>query len=376
MYGPIHDTFNDLLIGDIAHLSELHGPDAVDRKQLEIADLRDELRKIRKEFMPDHIKAILDDPDATIIIASSGGKDSVARSTYLPHTLGIPMDRLELWHHEIDGGGEAIFDWPCAPSYCQAFADAFGADLLYSYREGGMARVVDMKNEGLQDVLFQDAPGGTYIRLASKDGSSTRGKFPAVSADLRTRWCSPVVKIDVMGRAIANSPRLKKGSFIVCSGERREESKSRSIYGLTEPYRTHTRERNIHRWRPGIEWTEKEEWEEYASHHIQPHPCHELGYSRCSCFTCIFLGANGWAPTADLSPERVDWFDHKEQATGFTLYNKMTIREKVAKGTSFVPPAMRDRWGAEALGKFTSPIIPGSFTLPAGAFGKESAGSV
>ena len=376
MYGPIHQTLTDILLDDIAELETLTNQSAIERKQLEIAELRDELRKIRKVFIPDHIKAILDDKDGKVLIFFSGGKDSVAMSTYLHFTLGIPWDRMELWHHEIDGAGEAIFDWPCTPSYCQSFADAFNAPLLFSYREGGIAREIDRKNEGLQDVLFQEVPGGPFIRLKSKDGNSTRGKFPAVTADLRTRWCSPVVKIDVGGRAITNSTRFKRGNFLVCSGERREESKNRSTYDLTEPYRAMTKERNIHQWRPVIEWTEEEVWNEYAKHLIQPHPCYELGYSRCSCFTCIFLGANGWASTADLSPERVDWFDKKEQTTGFTLYHKMTIREKVTKGKSFVPPAMRERWGAEALGKFTSPIILDTFTLPAGAFGTDSAGSV
>lgn len=376
MYGPIHDTLNDLLLADLAEIGTLTNQNAIERKQLDIADLRDELRKIRKGFIPDHIQAILDDPDGRIIIAFSGGKDSVAMFTYLHYTLGLPLDRLELWHHEIDGGGDAIFDWPCTPSYCQAFADAFHAPLLFSYREGGIAREIDRKNEGLQDVLFQDVPGGPFIRLVSKEGNSTRGKFPAVAADLGTRWCSAVVKIDVMSRAVANSTRFKTGNFLVCSGERREESKNRSTYDLTDPYRAKTKNRNIHQWRPVIEWTEGDVWGEYAKHLIQPHPCYELGYSRCSCFTCIFLGANGWASTAELSPERVDWFDQKEKSTGFTLYNKMTIREKAAKGTSFVPPAMRERWGAEALGHFTSPIILDSFTLPAGAFGKESVGSV
>ena len=41
-----------------------------------------------------------------VIIAFSGGKDSVAMVLYTLFELKIPKERIELWHHDIDGHGE------------------------------------------------------------------------------------------------------------------------------------------------------------------------------------------------------------------------------------------------------------------------------
>ena len=51
---------------------------------------------------------------------------------YCLEVLKIRKSRIELWHHDIDGGGEQLFDWACTPSYCEAFADALGLKLLTS----------------------------------------------------------------------------------------------------------------------------------------------------------------------------------------------------------------------------------------------------
>jgi 3'-phosphoadenosine 5'-phosphosulfate sulfotransferase (PAPS reductase)/FAD synthetase len=345
-------------------------------KNVKVDQLRERCRKIRKEFIPEEVRHVISDPDGKFIVAFSGGKDSVAMYLYLRFGLKIPNHKIELWHHEIDGNGKSQFDWPCTPSYCQAFADAFNVDLLFSYRQGGIVREIYRENEGLQDVYFQDETNGKYIRLKSNPGNTTKRRFPAVHPDLSRRWCSSVVKIDVMSRAVNNSPRFKEGNFIVCSGERREESNKRSSYPEIEKYRSKTKKRNIWQWRPVLDWTESEVWEQYAKYKIQPHPCYELGYSRCSCFTCIFLSANGWASTYEIDPSKVDGIGEIEKDIEFTLYNDMSIQQKVSAGTSFVPTTALLRWRKEALSLFASPIILDTWSIPAGAFGKESAGSI
>ncbi|MCI5090930.1 hypothetical protein [Phaeodactylibacter sp.] len=57
-----------------------------------------------------------------------------------------------------------------------------------------------------------------------------------------------------------------------------------------------------------------------------------------------------------------------------TLYHGIGIREKARRGRSFIPPGMLRRWKTEAMGEFASPIFPGRWGVPAGAFGVEMAG--
>lgn len=47
------------------------------------------------------------------VVAFSGGKDSVALVLHLLE-LGVPAEKIELWHHLVDGReGSALVDWPC-----------------------------------------------------------------------------------------------------------------------------------------------------------------------------------------------------------------------------------------------------------------------
>lgn len=310
------------------------------------------------------------------LVAFSGGKDSVAMVLHLLE-LGVPESNIVLHHHEVDGHGEDLFDWNCTTSYCKAFAQAMDLPILFSYREGGILREMQRTNEGLQDVLFQKEVDGEFIRLKSRKGSSTRRKFPAVAASLMTRWCSSVVKIDVLSRVVANNPEYAEGDFVVCTGERREESSNRAKYQELEKYRAFNKKRNVFQWRPIIDFTEKQVWDLIEDWTIQCHPCYELGWGRASCQTCIFSSANIWATINELAPEKVDRIEELEDDFQHTLYNKVTIREKVNKGTSFMTPELRSKWAGVAQGEFNLPIfVTGKWTLPKGAFQHESAGSV
>lgn len=311
--------------------------------------------------------------EKTFIVAFSGGKDSIAMVLHLLES-GVPKYKIHLHHHDVDGNAKNLWDWACTKSYCEAFAKTFGLKLYFSYREGGIDREIMRKNEGLQDVLFQSTCGGDYERLESKPGNSTRMKFPAVAADLRTRWCSSCVKIDVLRRVIPSM--YKQGNYIVCTGERRQESANRAKYNEVEPHICTNSKRLVTAWRPVIDWTEKEVWAIMERWNVQPHPCYMLGYPRCSCQTCIFGSDNIWASNAVLSPAKIEAIAQRESDTGFTLYNGMTIFEKCNRGTSFLTYENVARWACEALGEFTSPIIVENWTLPQGAFVGEKAGSL
>lgn len=321
--------------------------------------------------IPETIRELLFGTDCKILVTFSGGKDSVAQVLYLLE-LGIDKGRIELHHHDVDGHGRNLFDWACTPSYCQAFADAFELPIVFSWRKGGIEREIRRTNEGLQDVEYMT--GEEYKVLRSRPGNSTRHKFPAVAASLITRWCSSVAKIDVLSRVV--SAEYNDCDLLVLTGERREESAARAEYKDHEKYRRWSKSRNAWHWRPVIDFTEEMVWSLYEKYKVQPHPCYMLGWSRCSCQTCIFGSANVWASIWELSPEKVWAIGEIEEEYGYTLYRDCDIFEKVDKGVSFLDPEAVARWKVEALGQFVSPIFIDNWTLPAGAYGEEKSGSV
>jgi len=322
-----------------------------------------------------------------VIIAFSGGKDSVAMVLRAIYEFKIPKHQIELWHHEVDGMGENIWDWKCTPSYCKAFAKAMGVPILFSYADGGITKEIYKENGFLQPVYFQQEQDGEYQRVDPRGWESDRGtkrNFPAVNSSLLTRWCSGVVKVDVMSKAINNSPRFDQANLVIMTGERRSESTNRSKYKEIEKYRNSTKKRKAITWRSVIDLTEKEVWDLYEKHKIQPHPCYELGWGRCSCQICIFNGKDTWSSVNEIDPKKIEKIASIENDIGKTLYAKRVKKKvvteniyeaRVNKGKSFIDPVILKRWGKEALGEFVSPIFVQEWKLPKGAFSEEQAGA-
>lgn len=383
------------------------------------------------------IKAPLN--NVKVLIAFSGGKDSVAMVLKAIYIDKIPKDQIQLWHHDVDGDGEDIFDWKCTKSYCKAFAKAMGVEILFSFSGGGLLKEVlrgvgDSENripysppryqqitkkdkegneyvaqgaelfktdqpETRQPMYFQIEHDGEFIKAEPRENKGSwetgtgdfkvKGKFPAVVSDLKTRWCSSVVKIEVMARAISNVPSLKDRNIVIMTGERRQESKGRAGYSEIEKYARSSKKSGIKAitWRSVIDMLEVDIWKLYEKHRIQPHPCYELGWGRCSCQLCIFSSANVWAANQELSPLKVARISEIETYIGFPLYNEKNkstgeiypnvYQSKVQFGESFLTQELIDRWKDEALGEFTSPIIVnGKWTMPIGAKNGEQAGAI
>jgi hypothetical protein len=323
------------------------------------------------------IADMLEDSICTIIVCFSGGKDSIALVLYLLE-MGIAKDRIHLHHHMVDGAGKKYFDWPCTESYCIAFAEALGLRLLFSYREGGIMKEVLKEHDFKGDVYFQKYPGGPFHCAPSRKNEkfrSTRRMWPAVAADIRTRWCSGLVKIDVLRTAISNNPYYKTGNYLILTGERRQESEARAKYReFDKDHHYNTKLRFAICWRAIIDWHEIHVWEIMARHKIQPHPCYMIGWSRCSCRRCIFGDQDIWATLREIDPESLTDIEATEKQINHTLYNKMTITDKAAKGTAFSD--LDPYWIQQAFNDFTAPIIVPEWKLPRGAFDKHKAGSI
>lgn len=308
-----------------------------------------------------------------IIVAFSGGKDSQA---CLLHLLdrGVPKSKIELWHHDVDGReGSDLMDWSVTRSYVKAFGKAFGVPVYFSWLEGGFEREMLRDNQRKAATRWEN-PDGTIGTAGGKHGKlSTRRKFPQVSPDLRVRWCSAYLKVDVMSTAICNQSRFDHSRTLVITGERAEESAARAKYKTFEPDRSDRRDgrkgRHVDRWRPVHAWTEKEVWAILERYNVNPHPAYRVGFGRVSCQFCIFGNADQWASAKALSPERFNRIARYESEFGCTLKRKGTLLDLVEQGKVY-EMAVTDAITA-TRNNFDEPIIlqEGQWTLPLGAYG-------
>ena len=312
-----------------------------------------------------------------ILVQSSGGKDSGAMVLFLLK-MGVPKDRIELWHQCVDGGpgDDPFFDWPVTEAYAKALAEALGIRIEYMWRQGGIKGELLRTNARTKDVEYVRA--GSKIHLPTVAGGySTRRKWPAKAADLKTRWCTGVTKIDVFRRVLCNEPGFKEGKYLVLTGERREESSARFRYLDMEMDHGNTKTRLVHRWRSVIDWPEEKIWEIFAEYKVQPHPAYYLGFSRVSCMTCVFSGPDHWATIREIDPERFRILVELEKELNHTIDHKLTLKHMADRGRSFVgtyPEAAN--WIAKALTNNFRPkdIFTDRWALPAGAFGGPEGG--
>jgi len=312
------------------------------------------------------------------LVAFSGGKDSTALFLLLLE-MGVPVEKIELWHHEIDGRGEQFMDWEITKGYCEAFAAHFGVPIYFSWKEGGFKREM-LRKDSLTAPIHFECPDGTVQHVGGTRGKpSTRLKFPQVSPDLKVRWCSAYLKIDVMAAAIRNQERFNGVHTCVLSGERGQESSARAEYEVLENDRADLRtgkkvQRLVDRWRPIRDWKEEQVWDIIRRFSVRPHPAYSLGYSRVSCKFCIFGNANQFATSAAISPEQGEALMQHEEAFGCTIKRNISLRELVAKGQPYA--AMEPEMVKQATAHtYRMPIIMKNWKLPAGAFG-ESCGPV
>jgi len=258
------------------------------------------------EAEPDDVKLLPLNAYDHIIVSFSGGKDSVACVLHLLE-LGVPPERIELWHQAVDGRPHhdtRMWDWPCTESYCEAFAHAFGLKLLYQWKERGFIGEMLRRDVPTAPTTFQ-LPDGREMTTGGEGSPGTRLTYPAMSADLSTRWCSAYLKIDVAKKVFTNDPRFDGQRTIILTGERRQESGNRARYADATDYGS-TRSRIVHQWRAVLPWFEQDVWEIMERFRVRPHPAYFLGWSRVSCLPCIFGNPDQWATVKVVAPKVFD----------------------------------------------------------------------
>ena len=312
----------------------------------------------------------------TYIISYSGGKDSTASFLYLLQQ-GVPLHKIELWHQDIDGCGDTFFDWEVTPDYCRKFAGAFGVKIYFQWKEGGFKRELLRKNSLTAPSIFE-LPDGTINKVGGTRGKqSTRLKFPQQSPDLKVRWCSSYLKIDVCSAAIRNQERFNNSRTLVISGERGEESPQRAKYAIFEHDRSDNRngktKRHVDRFRPIRDWREQQVWEIIERYRVRVHPCYYMGWSRCSCKFCIFGNKHQFASAAFISPGLTNEIINFEQQFDCTINRKCDLQTLINKGEIYQYITEKLKQIATSYNYNLPVIIPENelWTVPSGAYGEN-----
>ena len=311
----------------------------------------------------------------TIIVAFSGGKDATACLLTLIDA-GVPSNRIELHHHDVDGQGAPFMDWPSTTAYCRAIAQHFDVPLYLSWKEGGFLREMMRHNQPTAPICFE-LPNGKIGTVGGAGPLGTRLRFPQVTANLNQRWCSAYLKVDPMAALIRAQPRFLDRRTLIVTGERAQESRARAGYAVFEPDRTDTRtgarrRRHVDHWRAVHHLDEAAIWGLMRRHGIVSAPAYRLGWSRLSCLACIFGGPNQWASLRTIAPE---WFDRiaaYEDRFGCTIQRLCGIRHLADRGRPYEAIlAQPDLVHRSLSGDWTDPVHVGShdWRLPAGAFG-------
>ena len=316
-----------------------------------------------------------------IIVCMSGGKDSIACLLRL-FDMGADRSKIELWHHDVDGReGSTLMDWSFMADYVRKIGLTFNLPVYFSWLEGGFEGEM-LKQDDYSRPHHIETPDGLLVlsRDTNRMKRATRMKFPQMAADLRTRWCSSALKIDVGRRALTAQERFNNQRILFITGERRQESANRARYNQLEPHACDRRDgrsqRHIDAWRPVLHWTEEMVWDAFRRHSVLAPVPYRLGWGRSSCQTCIFNDAIIWATINHYFPAKATAIANYEIQFGVSISRSgKNVLELAAMAQ---PMEITDMEALEQAGKteYTLPVLcSGEWTMPIGAMKGTACGA-
>jgi 3'-phosphoadenosine 5'-phosphosulfate sulfotransferase (PAPS reductase)/FAD synthetase len=337
------------------------------------------------------------------VLCMSGGKDSIACLDVLIQS-GVPASKIEMWHHLVDGNetDKNFMDWTFMDDYVKKLGLAFGIPVYNSWLKHGFEGEMLKENSTAHNHVF-DTPDGFVELGRDPKFTGTRLKFPQVSGDLRVRWCSSALKIEVGKRSLAAQERFLNKNTLFITGERREESPGRARYNQLEPHYCDTmrpkalpkskwvngvktyggtpkprKPRKVDTWRPVLHYSEEQVWEAIERLNVIPPVPYRAGWSRSSCQTCIFNEDDLWSTVRKYWPERIKAILKYEKKFNLTIDRKgRNVEQRANDGTPLVidDEALLNQIVSK---EYTLPIFAkkGEWELPKGAFGKTISGAV
>ncbi len=211
------------------------------------------------------------DPEQTLIVATSGGKDSAAMALWLKFESGLPNPMRFVFN---DTGHEH--------------------PLTYEWMDGTLAPALGL------DAIERSDSKYTFQSLCEK-----KQRFPSVKA----RFCTQELKVFPMQRWMQAG--IDSGGLVrpvLCQGVRAGESLRRSK--MAEWDNTGGDFNGFYDiWRPILRWSVEEVFAAHERHGLEPNPLYRLGAGRVGCWPCIHvrLGElrNGFRRDTELLPKMV-----------------------------------------------------------------------
>ena len=216
------------------------------------------------------------------IVSFSGGKDSTALLLYAIHKYGKENIKVVF----ADTGAE--------------FPETFE---YLSYIEKKLGIEIGIAKNRKWDFF-------SYSR--------SRCKMP----DSKNRFCTQLLKLDPLSVWITANANRK--TDIILTGERRQESKRRSVYEETY-YNKKMRMNGI---RPLLDYTTKFIFDEIRKAGLLPHPVYDI-WDRLGCYCCVFNTVDEWRQLEKHHSSLFAKIANFEDEIGCTVKKGISLRQLV-----------------------------------------------
>jgi len=172
---------------------------------------------------------------------------------------------------------------------------------------------------GVKPVLLQHPKG--FLGLLLEE----RFMWP----NMKNRWCTAYLKTGVTDKWIRANRDILGNKCLFVSGERRDESKSRSNLPEIEYHSTTLKTLRVadftcHWCRPCLDYEKGKMFEQGKELKLEPHFCYEY-LGRCSCMACVFMSDKHAIENIKRYPEQMKKFVDAEIKLQHTWKNKKSL---------------------------------------------------
>lgn len=251
-----------------------------------------------------------------VFICLSGGKDSHAM-TFLIKELADIQGADNLIALYSDTGME----WHNAEIHVRRICEAAKVPLVVVRPVRPLLDQMEYRGQRLQE-----------LGRLRRDGKPNTGVlFPSP----KCRYCTRNAKVDPMDKAM----RQYSGLLLKVTGERREESKARSLYAeYVKVDRIWTEKalkggyRHVYGWRPMLSFKTDDIFRMVKDSGVERHMAYDAGCDRLGCAGCIFSNDRELKIEMENNPHILSRLSEMEARSGFTMSaNGKTILERIKK---------------------------------------------